>query len=69
MTIEKLKWIPVEKELPMPRHVVLIWVCENRLFANFWSTGYLEDGKWLYDDSLQYADTVTHWAEPNGPGV
>ena len=71
--IERLEWHDTAEKLPDAGSTVLLWVRDQKPFANpGWMSGYLDDGEWHDSETghaLTETEVATHWADPNGPGA
>lgn len=56
---QKSRWISVEEALPEPETCVLVFSGFDG--ARYQCTGFLSDGKWLYDHDDTEIPRVTHW--------
>lgn len=61
---EVLGWHSADKRKPDSDMTVLCWMADGEWFSGWWDAG---SGRWLDAASGGTLETVTHWAEPEGP--
>ena len=61
---EVLGWHSAEKRKPDSDTTVMCWLADGEWFSGWWDD---ERGQWLDAASGGALETVTHWAEPEGP--
>lgn len=68
-TTTTLTWHDAARELPDADMTVLLWTRDASIDAGHdWTTGWHDGDCWrLCESGGVCAQTVTHWAEPEGP--
>jgi hypothetical protein len=58
------RWVSVNERLPMPNHVVLVYVHNRKIGYSYRLTSWLSnDRKWEGNSDIFNDDDVTHWTE------